>query len=120
LFSIKGVACRDEASYPGHHHPHGAAAEISGNSGATTGSSARRRSNRVFKSHDAILDPCCFAWNKLIGMRWKSRPWIKRLGISAMINETWYQLMVAGLVEERDSPSGFLKGPCKLLRNAHI
>jgi len=36
-----------------------------------------------------------------------------------MINETWYQLMVAGLVEERASPSGFLKGPCKLLRNAH-
>jgi hypothetical protein len=31
------------------------------------------------------------------------------LGISVMINETWYQLMVAELVEERDGPSGFLK-----------
>jgi hypothetical protein len=29
------------------------------------------------------------------------------LGISVMINETWYQLMVAELVEERDSRSGF-------------
>jgi hypothetical protein len=38
-----------------------------------------------------------------------------------MINETWY-LMVAQLVEERDSRSVFLKGyvPCKLLRKAHI
>ena len=28
-------------------------------------------SNRVFESYDDILDPCCFAWNKLIDMPWK-------------------------------------------------
>jgi hypothetical protein len=35
---------------------------------------------------------------------------IKGLGRSVMINETWYQLMVAELVEERDSPSGLPQG----------
>jgi len=29
-----------------------------------------RLSNRVFKSYGDILDHCCFAWNKLIGMPW--------------------------------------------------
>jgi hypothetical protein len=101
------VACRDEASYPRHHHPHAAAAEISGNSCATTGVSARRRTNRVFKSYDDILDPYCFGWKKLIDMPCKITS--IGLGISVMINETWYQLMVAELVEERDGPSGFLK-----------
>jgi DDE superfamily endonuclease len=28
-------------------------------------------SNRIFKSHEDILDHCCFAWNKLIDMPWK-------------------------------------------------
>jgi transposase len=28
-------------------------------------------SNRIFKSYEAILDSCCFAWNKLIDMPWK-------------------------------------------------
>ena len=28
-------------------------------------------SNRMFKSYEDILDHCCFAWNKLIGMPWK-------------------------------------------------
>ena len=28
-------------------------------------------SNRVFKSHDDIVDHCCFAWNKLIDQPWK-------------------------------------------------
>src|ERR1700730_6121937 len=28
-------------------------------------------SNRIFKSYEDILDHCCFAWNKLIGMPWK-------------------------------------------------
>jgi transposase len=28
-------------------------------------------SNRIFKSYEAILDYCCFAWNKLIDMPWK-------------------------------------------------
>jgi hypothetical protein len=28
-------------------------------------------SNRIFKSYEAILDHCCFAWNKLIDMPWK-------------------------------------------------
>ena len=28
-------------------------------------------SNRVFKSHDDILDHCCDAWNKLIAQPWK-------------------------------------------------
>jgi hypothetical protein len=23
-------------------------------------------SNRIFKSHDDIVDHCCFAWNKLV------------------------------------------------------
>ena len=27
--------------------------------------------NRVCNSYDDILDHCCFAWNKLIGMPWK-------------------------------------------------
>jgi hypothetical protein len=29
------------------------------------------KTNRVLKSYDDILDHCCFAWNKLIGMPWK-------------------------------------------------
>jgi hypothetical protein len=28
-------------------------------------------SNRIFKSYEAILDYCCFAWNKLIDMPWR-------------------------------------------------
>jgi len=28
-------------------------------------------SNRIFNSYEAILDHCCFAWNKLIDMPWK-------------------------------------------------
>jgi hypothetical protein len=40
-------------------------------------------SNRVFESYDDILDPCCFAWNKLIDMPWKiisigTREWAYR------------------------------------------
>src|ERR1700732_618079 len=40
-------------------------------------------SNRIFKSHDDILDHCCFAWNKLIDMPWKimsigTRDWVYR------------------------------------------
>ena len=41
-------------------------------------------SNRIFKSHEDILDHCCFAWNKLIDMPWKImsigiRDWAYRL-----------------------------------------
>ena len=39
-------------------------------------------SNRIFKSHDDILDHCCFAWNKLIDMPWK----IMSIGIGATHN----------------------------------
>jgi hypothetical protein len=28
-------------------------------------------SNRIFKSHDDIVDHCCFAWNKLVDQPWK-------------------------------------------------
>jgi transposase len=28
-------------------------------------------SNRVFKSHDDILDHCCDAWNKLVDQPWR-------------------------------------------------
>jgi hypothetical protein len=28
-------------------------------------------SNRIFKSHEDILDHCCIAWNKFIDMPWK-------------------------------------------------
>lgn len=28
-------------------------------------------SNRIFKSHNDILDHCCFAWNKLIDQPWR-------------------------------------------------
>ena len=28
-------------------------------------------SNRVFKSHDDIVDHCCEAWNKLVDQPWK-------------------------------------------------
>ena len=28
-------------------------------------------SNRVFGSHDEIVDHCCFAWNKLVEQPWK-------------------------------------------------
>ena len=49
----------------------------------TTCSSARRRTNRVFKSHDDILGHHCFAWNMLIDMPWKiisieTRDWAYR------------------------------------------
>ena len=29
-------------------------------------------SNRIFKSYEDVLDHCCFAWNKLIDMPWKT------------------------------------------------
>ena len=40
-------------------------------------------SNRVFKSHDDIVDHCCFAWNKLIDQPWKimsiaRRDWVSK------------------------------------------
>jgi hypothetical protein len=38
-----------------------------------------------------ILMTCCFAWNKLIDMPWKITSVDQETGISAMINETWYQ-----------------------------
>ena len=28
-------------------------------------------SNRVFTSHDDIIDPCCETWNKLIDQSWR-------------------------------------------------
>jgi transposase len=28
-------------------------------------------SNRVFKSYDDIVDPCCYAWNKLVDQPWR-------------------------------------------------
>jgi hypothetical protein len=28
-------------------------------------------SNRIFKSHDDIVDHRCFAWNKLVDQPWK-------------------------------------------------
>ena len=28
-------------------------------------------SNRIFKSHDDIVNHCCFAWNKLVDQPWK-------------------------------------------------
>lgn len=30
-----------------------------------------RLSNRVFTSHEKIIDPCCEAWNKLIDQPWR-------------------------------------------------
>jgi hypothetical protein len=87
----------------------------------STGSSTRRRSNRVFKSYDTNLDPCCFAWNKLIDIPWRITSMIKRPGISAMINETWYQLMVASSSKNATAlraPQGYV--PCNLLRKAQI
>jgi hypothetical protein len=30
-----------------------------------------RLSNRIFKSYDDIVDPCCDAWNTLIDQPWK-------------------------------------------------
>ena len=40
-------------------------------------------SHRVFKSYDDIVDPCCYAWNKLIDQPWKiiaiaTRDWAYR------------------------------------------
>ena len=39
-------------------------------------------SNRVFGSYDAIVDHCCYAWNKLIDQPWRImsiglRPWAR-------------------------------------------
>ena len=28
-------------------------------------------SNRIFKSHDDIVDHCCEAWNKLVAQPWR-------------------------------------------------
>jgi hypothetical protein len=41
------------------------------------------RSNRVFPSHDSIVDHCCEAWNKLIDQPWHiigigRRKWARR------------------------------------------
>jgi hypothetical protein len=41
-------------------------------------------SNRIFKSHEDILDHCCYAWNQLIDRPWKimfvdTRDWAPRL-----------------------------------------
>lgn len=36
--------------------------------------------NRVFQSHDDILDHCCFAWNKLIDSPGKSCPLEPEIG----------------------------------------
>lgn len=35
---------------------------------------------RAFKSYADILNLCCFAWNKRIGMPWKFMPVGKREG----------------------------------------
>ena len=40
-------------------------------------------SHRVFKPYDDIVDPCCYAWNKLIDQSWKiiaiaTRDWAYR------------------------------------------
>jgi hypothetical protein len=72
LYSMEWLAevCRDEASFPRRHHPLAVAAKvtraqpgrsfdklgISGRPFSTIGSSARRRTNRVFQSYDDILD----------------------------------------------------------------
>jgi len=80
------MAWRGEASCPKQHRRLAVATEIaraqpdrslerlniSGGRWATTGSSARRRTHRVFKSYDDILDPCCFAGNKRIAMPCKT------------------------------------------------
>lgn len=29
------------------------------------------QSNRISKSHDDILDNCCFAWNRLVDQPWR-------------------------------------------------
>ena len=34
----------------------------------SSGSRARQRTHRVFKSYDDILDSCCFAWNMRIDL----------------------------------------------------
>jgi hypothetical protein len=36
--------------------------------------------DRAFKSYTDILSPCCFAWNKRIGVPWKIMPVGKREG----------------------------------------
>ena len=56
------------------------------------------------QTYDAVLDPIASLRTRST-CGGKSRAWIKRLGISAVINETCYELMVAELIEERDSPS---------------
>jgi hypothetical protein len=107
LCSMEWLAevCRDEASFPRRHHPLAVAAKvtraqpgrsfdklgISGRPFSTIGSSARRRTNRVFQSYDDILDHCCFAWNTRIGTPCKimsigSTDW----GLSVLLTKTWY------------------------------
>ena len=86
FFSIRRDGMSRRTSRPKHLHPHAAAAKVaraqpgrsfdrlrtSGGSCATTGSRARRRTHRVFKSYDYILGPCCFGWKGSSTCRGKS------------------------------------------------
>jgi hypothetical protein len=93
--------------------------EISGNSARQP--APRLADGRIGSAnYDAILDPIASPAISSSTCRGESRPWIKRLSISVMINETWYQLMATEFVEEGDSPSSRATFPCKLLRKAHI
>jgi len=55
-------------------------------------------SNRVFTSHDTLVDHCCHAWNKLVEQPWTimsigPRDWRPaRLATWVMINELWYNI----------------------------
>jgi hypothetical protein len=56
------------------------------------------------KSYADILDPCCFAWNKLIEMPWKIIP----IGTREWINKTWDRRVEIDVSTRADwvSPTG--------------
>jgi hypothetical protein len=63
--------------------------EISGNSARQP--APRLADGRIGSAnYDAILDPIASPAISSSTCRGESRPWIKRLSISVMINETWY------------------------------
>jgi hypothetical protein len=49
-------------------------------------------SNRIFRTHDDILDHCCYAWNELLDQPWTIMSiGLPRLGPWVLIRKTWYQ-----------------------------
>jgi hypothetical protein len=86
LLDPGGMACLEEAFHPRQHHvlplpPK--SPELNPVENIWQFMRDNWLSNRIFKSHDDIIDHCCFAWNKLIDMPWKimsigTRDWVYR------------------------------------------